>query len=318
MNIKHRGLFPTIGDQFAHFAAWLLTQFVGVKAFLFGQAEHGSDGESNDRLYKFVTVASVTISVTLIAINLIGSFTAMRSFAENNGIASSVAMWIPIAIDGFVSLGILVIFGASLVGNRVGWVKLVVFICMILSAFFNVEHILTDQKNLAHYLLGSIFPLGVYLTSEITAGQIRHYISRCGSLKTNDQLSAQIDTLETQQATLSAEIEIERAQLLAAAQRSVGEAVAELEERRAALTSQNEGAARRLKKLKASIEAATQTNITTEDIQIALWIGQDNAISGREIGERLKKSPQTGITKKNRVKGILNGGKRVSSNNSNP
>lgn len=318
MNIKTRGLFPLIGDQFDKFGTWLLAQFASVKAFLFGQPEHGSDGESNDRLYKFVTIASVTISMFLIAINLIGSFTAMRSFAEENGIASSVAMWIPIAVDGFVSLGILVIFGASLVGNRVGWVKLVVFVCMILSAFFNVEHVSADQKNLEHLLLGSIFPLGVYLTSEITAGQIRHYITRRGSLLTNAQLSTQITALETQQATLGAEIETEQAQLLTAARRSVGEAVAELEERRAALTSQNEGAARRLKKLKANISAATQTNITTEDIQIALWIGQDSAISGREIGERLKKSSQTGITKKNRVKGILNGGKRVSSNNSNP
>ncbi len=298
--IRSRGLFPTIGYQINRFGAWLLTQFAGVKAFLLGQPEHGSDGESNDRLYKFVTVASVTISVFLIAINLIGSFTAMRSFAENNGIASSVAMWIPIAIDGFVSLGILVIFGASLVGNRVGWVKLVVFVCMILSAFFNVEHILADQKNLAHYLLGSIFPLGVYLTSEITAGQIRHYITRCGSLKTNDQLSTQIIALKTQQATLSADIETERAQLLAAARRSVSEAVAELEEHRTALTTHNAAADRRLKKLKADAKAmATQIDITPEDLQVAVWIGQ--ALTNEEIGDQLGKSGTTGRNKRQRV-----------------
>lgn len=312
MNIRNRGLFPTIGDQLAHFAAWLLTQFAGVKAVLFGQPEQ-TGGDGNDRIYKNVTVASVIISMLLSILSFLGSYTAVTAFAINNGIDPAVAAWIAVSIDGFIILGIVVIFGASLVGARVGWVKVVVFACTMISVNFNIAHITTTYTEWEHYLLGAVFPLVVYGSAEITSRQIRHYITRCGSLKTNDQLSTQITTLKTQQASLSTDIETERVQLLAAAQRSVSEAVAELEEHRNTLTSQNEAAGRRLKKLKAGAASlTTQTDITTEDLQIAIWIGQ--ALTNDEIGERLGKSVTTGSNKRRRVMQRIKEQPNVSSN----
>lgn len=314
MNIKTRGLFPAIGDQFNRLGAWLLTQFASVKAFLFGKPEQSS-ADGNDRIYKNVTVASVIISMLLSILSFLGSYTAVTAFAILNGIDPAVAAWIAVSIDGFIILGIVVIFGASLVGARVGWVKAVVFACTMISVNFNIAHITTTYTEWEHYLLGAVFPLVVYGSAEITSRQIRYYITRRGSLKTNDQLSASIAGLETQQATLGADIETERAQLLAAAQRSVNEAVLELEEHRIALISQNESAARRLVNLKTEAKKiAAQTDITHDDLLLAYHLGENPALTNEDAGSIFSMSGATGGKRKARVKAILNGGQQRVSN----
>jgi hypothetical protein len=296
--IRRRGLFPAIGREVALTLAEAIKAFRAVITFLFGPRCE-TTAEGNDRLYLTVTITSVIASLFLASVSFAGSYTAARAYAIRHGIAPSVAAWIPVSVDGFILLAILVVFGASLVAAPAGWVRFLILIFTIISVVFNVAHITeTAKPTVENILLASVFPVVIFLASEITSHQITAYIKRRSAFKSNEQLLTEIEALAEEKMALGVEIEQTRATMLA-----------EVETEREQLQAGIERLEAQLKRLKAEKRKAAEMDDKTKALlSVAVWYGHDQAITGREIGDRLGgKSEQYANSLKREVKKQLNG-----------
>lgn len=313
--IKKYGLFPTLFRQAEDAGGAIGGFFIAGYRFLFGPSkEIAADG--NDKLYLTVTILSVIFSLFLASISFAGSFTAARAYAEAHGIAASVAAWIPVSVDGFILLGILVVFGASLVAAGAGWVRFLIFTFAAISVIFNVTHILETLGGKIliapqHVLLGSIFPVVVFLASEVTSKQITAYIKRRSVLRSNDELMANISSLKRQKRSLAQEIEGKRVKMLAEAEASVKAELIETESKRDSLQAIIGRLETRLKRLNTEVKQAKSLDEKTRHlIEVAYWYGDNGGITGSEIGKRIGgKSAQYGNDLKRKVKETLNGAK---------
>lgn len=310
--LLNRGLFPAIGDGFTTIIAGIVSMFWSALAFLFGP-QGGNKASGNDGLYLAATIISVIVSLFLAAISFYGSFAAASSYAEAHGIAKEVSNWIPIAIDGFVLLGVLVVFGASLVGERVGWVRFLILAFAVVSVVFNVAHIIEKQTETSkpfslepqHILLGAIFPIIVFLASEVTSKQISAYIERKSSLMTNQLLVKKIADLGKEKQNLVQEIEAKRRVMLADAEESIKAKLDNLSRQHDVLQSEIRKAESKLESLNSQADQV----YTSDDILTAHMIGQDPDVSGEKVAVALgRKSYTFGNNMKNRIKPVLNGG----------
>lgn len=203
--IPQVGLLPWVGGRLEAGGQWVSDWIVRIIAFLIGPGDN-AEGDG-DRLYLKITKASVIISMAISVFSFVGSFAASRDFALRNGIDDSVAAWIPISIDGGILLMVLTIFACSYVGRKCGLIKLSLLALTAVSIMFNVAHIAQVEKvGWIHYLLASIFPAMLFISSEVTAFQIAGYIGRKQSVMTNARLKAEIERLMNRQSTLADEV----------------------------------------------------------------------------------------------------------------
>lgn len=302
------GLFPWIGESFTDSVGLIVQGLWLVIGFLFGP-QNRQETSGNDSLYLKATIISVCLSLFLAGISFYGSFAAASSYAEAHGIAREVSSWIPIAIDGFVLLGVLVVFGASLVGDQVGWVRFLIFAFAVVSVIFNVAHILeaNGSKDLQaqHVLLGAIFPLIVFLASEVTSKQISAYIERKSGLVTNQALAAEIETRIEEKRGLLDEVETKRRAMLAEAEAEIKAELETLESRRDSLIAEIEQGQRKLRRLQDEVE--NTVNYDEIDLQITYMLGADPGISGQKVGDFYDKSATWGNERKKKVSKSLNG-----------
>ncbi len=298
--ITRIGLFPAIGQGIARILDLHISLFFKLVVFLFGPRRTQAATLDNDRLYFRFTLISVLASMFLAGVSFTGSYTAARVYAANHGIAEIVASWIPVSVDGFILLGITVVFAASLVGDSAGWVRFLILVFTGISVLFNVAHITeTQDTTLQHYLLGAIFPVIVFLSAEVASHQIRAYISRRSSLKSNADIAAEIDILTNRRDNLSAEIEKE-----------IEAERIELSATLATIHGQINQAERQLAALKSQAKKA-QSETTSADqdhIKGAYLIGQNPNITGKELAEALGRTSATfGNTIKSKIKSHVNG-----------
>ena len=298
--ITRIGLFPASGQVIAKILDWHISQFLKLLIFLFGPKRVQNATLDNDRLYFRFTLISVLASMFLAAVSFVGSYTAARVYAANHGIDATVASWIPVSVDGFILLGITVVFAASLVGDSAGWVRFLILVFTGISVLFNVAHITeTQDTTLQHYLLGAIFPVIVFLSAEVASHQIRAYISRRSTLKSNADIAADIAALTDRRDNLSAEIEEETE-----AKRI------DLASTLATLHDQISQAERQLGTLKDQAKKAqSETDLGSQDlIRAAYLIGQNTSITGKELAEALGRTSATyGNTIKSKIKSQVNG-----------
>ena len=321
-----KGILPTIGGWFSDAIGWIASGYWSFIEWLFGP-RHQEGSQGNDRLYLTVTRLGVLFSLFLVGVSFFGSYTAARTYAETNGIDPAVAGWIPVSVDGVILLSVLVVFGASLVGAKAGWVRLLIFSFAVISVIFNVAHIIQPKQletnpietkqaqpkkaDVQHYLLGAIFPVVVFLASEVTSHQISAYIKRKDALKTNQVLATEIEARQQEMIILPQEIEQKRQAMLAQAQASIK---AEL----AALDEQREGLQAEIHKTEAKLKSLNQKgeNVYTEDdLRTAYLLGQNPDVTGSVVGNKLNKSVTIGNKQKNKVKPIVFNGAMTNGNN---
>lgn len=304
--IPQVGLLPWVGSRLEAGGQWVSDWITRIVIFLIGPGDHNeADG---DRLYRKLTIISVITSLFLFAISFRGSFAAGWEFAFKNGIDQSVAKWIPVSIDGGIGLMILTIFACSYVGRKCGLIKLAVLVLTGVSIMFNVAHISQgSQADFIHYLLGAIFPLMVFVSSEVTSFQIKGYIDRKRDIQTNARLKGEIDTLTGQLDALEGEIESERLRLQTEAEAATRAHLEQLEQQRADLAAEIESAEGKLQRLEKKIEEAEGQLFTAEDLKAAYALGQNPKLSGANVGEIYGVGQSQGTAKKKAVVNALNG-----------
>lgn len=322
------GLFPKIGQWYTGIIAAIVGSYWYLVVLLFGP-QGKSEAKGNDGLYLAATILSVFLSLFLLIISFAGSFTAATNYATKNGIDPSVAIWIPVSVDGFIFLAVLVSFGASLVGAKAGAARLLIFSFTAISVVFNVAHILQPKQieinqveirqaqpkkaNVQHYLLGAIFPVVVFLASEVTSHQIAAYIRRKDALKTNQALADEIESLQQEKTLLPQEIGQARQAMLTEAQASVKVEITALDEQRETLQAEVYKAESRLKVL----SQKTDNIYTTADLQGAHFLGKNPDATGNEIAIALGRTSATfGNSLKKKLNLILNGAMTNGNSNS--
>lgn len=298
------GLFPKVGQWYTCIIAAIVDSYWYLVALLFGPQDK-NEAKGNDGLYLAATILSVLLSVFLLAISFAGSFTAATDYATKSGIDPSVAIWIPVSVDGFILLAVLVSFGASLVGASAGAARLLIFSFTAISVIFNVAHIAkADNADLQHILLGAIFPVVVFLASEVTSHQISAYIKRKDALKTNQVLADEIEAMQQEKTLLPQEIDQKRQAMLVEAQSSVKAEIAALDEQRETLQAEVHKAESRLK----TLSQKTENIYTADDLQGAHFLGQNPDATGNEIAMALgRRSATFGNSLKKKLNLILNG-----------
>ncbi len=303
-NTSWPGLFPKIGQWYTDIIAAIVDSYWYLVVLLFGPQDK-NEAKGNDGLYLAATILNVFLSVFLLAISFAGSFTAATDYAIKNGIDPSVAIWIPVSVDGFILLAVLVSFGASLVGASAGIARLLIFSFTAISVIFNVAHIAkAGNADLQHILLGAIFPVVVFLASEVTSHQISAYIKRKDTLKTNQVLAKEIETLRQEKAILPQEIRQKRQAMLTEAQASVKADIATLDTQRDTLQADVHKIETRLKVL----SQKTENIYTTDDLQGAHFLGKNPDATGNEIAAALGRTSATfGNSLKKKLNLILNG-----------
>lgn len=298
------GLFPWIGQWYTDIITAIVDSYWYLVVLLFG-AQDKNEAKGNDGLHLAVTILSVFVSLFLLVISFYGSFTAATDYATKSGIDKSVALWIPVSVDGFIFLAVLVSFGASLIGAKAGIARLLIFVFTIVSVVFNVAHITEITKaEPQHVLLGMIFPVVVLLASEVTAHQIKTYIRRKDTLKTNQVLADEIEAMQQEKTLLPQEIDQKRRTMLGEAQSSVKAEIAVLDEQRNTLQAEVYKTEVRLK----TLSQKTENIYTTDDLQGAHFLGQNPDATGNEIAMALGRTSATfGNSLKKKLNLILNG-----------
>ena len=297
------GLFPKIGQWYSDILSGIVDSFWSIIVLLFGPQDKG-EAKGNDGLYLAATILSVFLSMFLLVISFAGSFTAATDYATKNGIDPSVAIWIPVSVDGFIFLAVLVSFGASLVGASAGIARLLILSFTAISIVFNVEHITkTGNADPQHILLGAIFPVVVFLASEVTSHQISAYIKRKDALKTNQVLAEEIEARQQEIIILPQKIDQNRRSMLAEAQASVKAKMVTLNEQRETLLSDVRRAETRLK----TLSQKTENIYTKEDLETAHLLGQNPDVTGVVVGKKLNKSVTIGNKQKAKIREALNG-----------
>ena len=209
--ISRVGLFPWFGHQINRLVEALAANFVHFIAFLFGPKKQNDDAE-HDRngLYLWSTLASIALSIGLAAVSFLGSFDAASKFAVANGVSEQVAPFVPVSVDGFIVLSIIVIFASSMGGYSAKWIRLALLIATGVSIFFNVAHVAESNRDLTHVLLGAVFPVIVFMATEISAFQIKAYVVRRSLIKTVSNLFAHSVELANERDQLENKVSILR------------------------------------------------------------------------------------------------------------
>ncbi len=162
------------------------------------------------------------------------------------------------------------------------------------------EQVQPKQADWQHILLGSIFPVVVFLASEVTSHQIAEYIKRKDALKTNQVLADEIEASQQKKAGLAQEIDQARQAMLTEAQTSVRAEISALEEQREALQVE-------VHKAKA-LSQKTEIIYTKDDLRGAHFLGQNPDATGNEIATALGRTSATfGNSLKKKLNLILNG-----------
>lgn len=289
-SIMDIGLFPLAGQYLNEAGQYIANALWKLSVLLFGPKDQGSmDG--NDKLYLRVTVASVIVSLFLGGISFAGSYTAGKAYAESHGVAQGVAAWIPISVDGFILLLVLIRFGGSLVGTDEKWVQFLMIAFALISVLFNVSHISSGiDATWMQWLLGCIFPGIVFAASEATAIQITNYIRRKTKLRSNLMLEEEYLTLKGRNDNLQNEIDIEMAGIK--------------RERLKPILDQIEVAKDELDRANSQSGKGVYTE---DDIQTAYLMGGDKNITGKAIAESIGKSLSAGGHLKRKIKEVING-----------
>ncbi len=302
--IMEIGLFPLAGQYFngviraTSHSLWLFV------VFLFGPRDENSSLDELDKWYLRVTIWSAIGTTGLAIIAFVGNFNLIANLAFNHGIQYPMAYLIPLALDGFVIISILIVLGAALVGQKATAIKFLVLMSSLTGIYFNVADVISGSAEieLMSILLHSVLGAMLYLAVEVTAHQITSYIRRKSTLRTSEILRKEISALNMQRDDLKNRFQAEYNALSV----SMLQRVADEEK---PLMAQVESAKEELGRLVAQSKKASQINdFTEDDVQAAFLLGQNPSATGQEVATLLgKNSASIGNAIKRKIKPIVNG-----------
>lgn len=192
--LKQQGLFKLAGEGLAKAVNRIAAESKELIALLFGLDKNEIESlVLNERVANGLVKSAIAIDFFLIAISFFGSFSASRDYALQNGIDAGVAPFVPIAVDGFIGLCVAVIFYGSMVGRSIPLASICLAAFTAVSIHFNVAHIVeVSNSTFAHRLLGAIFPLVIFVGTELLSKLFKLQMARHSQLKTNDDLANEI------------------------------------------------------------------------------------------------------------------------------
>ncbi len=302
-SIMDIGLFPLVGQYMNKVIKAISDGLLLSVIFLFGPRGSNNALDELDKWYIRVTVGSAIGTASLAIIAFIGNFNLVADLAYANGIPYPMAYLIPLALDGFVMISILIVLGAALVGEKARMIKFLVFLASLTGVYFNVSNVIaTGELALMSLLLHSVLGAMLYLAVEVTAHQITSFIRRKSALRTNEKLQGDIEEMETRKINIESEVDLEYNRLLNEAKRKEQ---SELQP----ILDQVEAAKDELSRVMAQVEkeSSRDDNYTQDDVKTAYLMGQDNNATGKAIAKLIGKSPAHGNSLKRKIKPLLNG-----------
>jgi len=297
--IMEIGLFPLAGQYFNEAIKAISNGLWWLVVLLFGPRKENSSLDELDKLYLKVTIWSAIGTGALAIAAFVGNFNLITNLAFAHGIQYPMAFLIPLALDGFVVISILIVLGAALVGQKAGMIKLLVLMSSLTGIYFNVADVISGSAEieLMSILLHSVLGAMLYLAVEVTAHQITSYIRRKSTLRTSEVLRQEIDRLQARKGILSDEIEIELAEMKRK----------ELQP----ILVQVDAAKEELSRVMAQSKKASQTSgFTEDDIKTAYFWGGEGNVTGKQVAIMLGKSEKSasiGNDIKRKIKPVING-----------
>lgn len=289
--------FQRLGKYIGAATSWFITLLIGKRKGIEGDAASGA-------LYIATSIIALIGTAALVAISFSGSFAAASAFAQESGIDSSVAAFIPLSIDGLIVVSIIILFSLSLAGQKANILTIVIIVFTGLSVYINIQHIDESVNVINRYIVGAVFPITVFLTSELVSFSLRRTTAYISKLKTFQQLvelvtslkatetetEIRIEAMNTQAGSLQAQINdyqttvtnLERDLAILAVSANYDEATAETIERRVQIIRVKEADPKTTQVQLAELLGTSQKTISRDISELSGIVMNGNSKNGRK------------------------------------
>lgn len=204
---KSEGLIPRVYKFLNKYISLVSNEVIEFFYYLIGREKNSNATIFDERTFETILKYCIAISTFIAIVTFFGTYTASKNFADLHGL-NETSWAIPIAIDLVSVLLAMSIFSYTIAGKPTGKLKLGLLVYSSISIYFNVLHAIENQSvNFSIILLGSIFPISLFVSIETLSLLNSARLSRNYMFQTDQDLSEEIEKKRLELSKLQSKIE---------------------------------------------------------------------------------------------------------------